>query len=88
MARRPQRRTAMSNDAREPKLKVRWMTLDDPRAEELLSQAIQLILNDPENSPVPDGIDSHPHLELNERTPVESNIQPNQTQTWKKSWSG
>jgi hypothetical protein len=69
----------MPNNAREPKLKVRWTTVDDPRADELLSQAIQLILNDPEDSQVPDEIDSHPHLELNDRTPVESNNQSNQT---------
>ncbi len=69
----------MPNDAREPKLKVRWMIVDDPRAEELLSRAIQLILNDPENSTAPDEIDSDPHLELNDRAPVESNNQPNQT---------
>jgi hypothetical protein len=79
MARRPRRRNAMPNNAHEQKLNVRWTIVEDPRAEELLSQAILLILNDPGNSPVPDEIDRHPRLELNERTPVESNNQPNKT---------
>ena len=70
----------MQNENHQHQLKILWEDTRDPKAEELLRQAIALILNDPQELSPKGRFDSEPLTGLNEGVPVENENQqtPNQ----------
>jgi hypothetical protein len=63
----------MSKHTNEPKIPIVWEHIEDPRDQDLLRQAIRLILRDKQDRPAPSLFDKKSQQELNEGTPVESN---------------
>jgi hypothetical protein len=63
----------MSKHTKEPKIPIVWEHIEDPRGQDLLRQAIRLILRDEQDPPDPSHFDKKSQPELNEETPVESN---------------
>lgn len=63
----------MPKPINQPKIPIVWEQIEDPRGQDLLRQAIQLILRDKQDSADVSPFDKKTQPELNEGTPVESN---------------
>jgi hypothetical protein len=62
-----------SNRSNEPKIPIVWEHIEDPHGQDLLRQAIQLILKDKQDLVDLSPFDKKSQRELNEGIPVESN---------------
>ncbi len=66
----------MQDQNQRPQFKILWERIDDPNAEELLRQAIALILDDPRELSPEVSFDKELLTGLNEGVPVENANQP------------
>ena len=62
-----------SNRSNEPKIPIVWEHIEDPHGQDLLRQAIQLILRDKQDPVDRSPFDKKSQQELNEGAPTESN---------------